>query len=64
MTDTSMEKLIHILAKFLTALLLGVCWCLPESFGGLIRNDYTQIYTHNRSEHDRSAWDALYDTTP
>jgi hypothetical protein len=28
---------------------------------GIIR---TQIVTHNISENSRSAWDALYDTTP
>jgi len=63
--DTSPAKLTAFLAKFLPASLLGVsagiCQRALVDESGMIR---TQMGTHNRSEIGRSAWDALYDTTP
>jgi len=39
----------------------GICQRALVDESGMIR---TQMGTHNRSENGRSAWDALYDTTP
>jgi hypothetical protein len=52
------------LVQFLPASLIGVCWYLPDSSGGGIRNDYNSDGMHNRSKNDHSAWDTFYDTTP
>jgi hypothetical protein len=53
------------LAKFLTALLLGVSAGICQK--ALVvesRMIITQLGMHNRREEGRSAWEALYDTTP
>jgi hypothetical protein len=58
-------KLTDFFAKFLLLRLLGVSArifrkaVVDES--GMIR---TQMETYNRSDNDRSSWDALYDTIP
>jgi hypothetical protein len=54
-----------IFVKFPPASLLGVsagyCQRSLEDESGMIR---TQLGMHNKSENGRSAWNALYDTTP
>jgi hypothetical protein len=63
--DTSQAKLTDFFAKLLTAsplyISVGTCQRALMDESGMIR---TQMRTHKRSENDRSAWDALYDTTP
>jgi hypothetical protein len=61
-TDTALAKFKAISLQ-LPASLLGVCYnqiaLVDES--GVIR---TKMRTHSRSENGRSAWNALYSTTP
>jgi hypothetical protein len=59
------QNALTFLAKFFSASLLevpaGICHRALLDKSGMIR---TQMGTHNISENGRSAWDALYDTTP
>jgi hypothetical protein len=63
--DTSSAKLTDFFAKLLLAsqlvMCVGICQRAVVDESGSSR---TEMGTHNRSAKGRSAWDALYNTTP
>jgi hypothetical protein len=63
--DISLAKFVAISRQVspdsLLGVSIGICHRALVDESGIIR---TRMGTHNRSENGRSAWDALYNTTP